>query len=177
MRILYGALTLALAASVACAGRTTATTTTAAGTNGATASTTATAAATANAGGGQAAERLTVADLENRMKEINQHNQAMRKQLMGGMTADAAKEATELVTLFGDVERFWAQRNRNDAVKWSQDARTFATEAAGAATANDAMKATQAANNMLASCKMCHGTYREMDPAGGFRIKAELNIQ
>ena len=175
MRIFYGALTLTLAASVACAGRTTTSTTTTAGTTGATAS--ATASATAGAGGSQAAERLTVADLDARMKEINQHNQAMRKQLMGGMTADAAKEATELVTLFGDVERFWAQRNRNDAVKWAQDARTFATEAAGAATANDAMKATQAANNMLGSCKMCHGTYREMDPAGGFRIKAELNIQ
>jgi hypothetical protein len=39
------------------------------------------------------------------------------------------------------------------------------------------MKAIQAANNMQGACKQCHGTYREMDPAGGFRIRASLNIQ
>lgn len=155
MRILLGLVALSLAANVACTGATTAR-----------ASTTA---STANA---QAPTQLTPQDLERRMKEIGTTFPAMRMRLMGGMTADAVKDAQQLATLFGDVERFWAQQSRADAVKWAQDARTFATEVAGAATAGDVMKATQAANNMLASCKQCHGTYREVDPAGGFRIKA-----
>lgn len=182
MRTLCGMMALGLAATVACASRSDATTTTTAG--GASTTTTATGTATTGSGAtataataGQGPEQLTVADLDSRMKEIGPGNQALRKQLMGGMIAEAGKQAEELATLFGDVERFWAQRNRNDAVKWAQDARTFATEAAGAATANDAMKATQAANNMLGACKQCHGTYREMDPAGGFRIRADLNIR
>jgi hypothetical protein len=171
MRILCGVAAIGLLC--ACAGRTEATSPAAAGATGAPAFT---AVGTGPAAGAQAPEQLTLADLESRMKDINQHNQTMRKHLTGGMGADAAKEAEQLARLFGDVERFWAQRKRTDAVKWAQDARTFATEAAGAATANDVMKATQAANNMLGACKQCHGTYREMDPAGGFRIRADQNI-
>lgn len=154
MRTFSGILILTLAASAACAGRSGTTTTAAAGTPGA-----------------QAAARLTVQDLEARMKNIGSTYPAMRKNLMANMLADAATQAQELATWFGDVERFWAQNSKPDAVKWAQDARTFATEVAGTATAGDVKKAEQAAANMQGACKQCHGTYREMDPAGGFRIK------
>ena len=106
------------------------------------------------------------------MKNIGTTFPANRMQLMANQLPAASKGAEELAVWFGDVERFWAQNNKPDAVKWAQDARTFATQVADAATAGDAMKATQAANNMQGACKQCHGTYREMDPAGGFRIKA-----
>jgi cytochrome c556 len=127
----------------------------------------------AGAGGGaQAGARMTEADYEKIMKQVGPTNGAMRMKLMGNMLPDAAKDATQLVQLFGDVERFWTQNNKTDAVKWAQDARANATETASAASAGDGMKAQMAANNILASCKQCHGTYREMDPSGmGFRIK------
>jgi cytochrome c556 len=168
MKIVLGIAVLSVA-TIGCSART-ATTTTTSGT-GVTATT------VANTAGAQAAAQLTPSDLESRMKRIGTTFPAMRMHLMGGMTADAVKEAQELATLFGDVERFWAQHKRDDAVKWAQDARTFAAEAAGAATANDSMKALQAANNMQGACKQCHGTYREMDPAGGFRIKPGVIAQ
>jgi cytochrome c556 len=56
-------------------------------------------------------------------------------------------------------------------VKWAAEARTQASEAAGAAAAANAAKATAAAENMGAACKQCHGTYREPDGQGGYRIK------
>jgi len=158
MRILCGIAIVTLGLSAACASRSDAPITTGSGSPASTA-------------GAQAAARLTPQDLEARMKNIGTTSQAMRMHLMANQLADAVKESQQLAVWFGDVEQFWAQNNKADAVKWAQDARTFATAVAGAATAGDAMKATQAANNMQGSCKQCHGTYREMDPAGGFRIK------
>ena len=159
MRILCGIAIVTLGVSAACAGRSEAPL----------ATTPDTAAA---ASGAQEVKPLTPQDLEARMKDVGTTFPAMRMHLMANQLADAAKEAEQLTVWFGEVERFWAQHKKMDAVKWAQDARTFATAVAGAATGGDAMKATQAANNMQGACKQCHGTYREMDPAGGFRIKA-----
>jgi len=170
MRILCGIALVTLGFSAACASRSgapaTATAQAGAPAGGAGAP------AQANTAGAQAAARLTPQDLEARMKDIGSTYPAMRMHLMANQVADAGKEAQQLAVWFGDVERFWAQNNKADAVTWAQDARKFATEVAGAAAAGDAMKATQAAANMQGACKQCHGTYREMDPAGGFRVKA-----
>ena len=159
MRTLCGIAIVTLVLSAACAGRSDAPITTTAGAQASTSQT-------------QAAPPLTPQDLEARMKNIGTTFPAMRMHLMANQLADAAKEAEQLAVWFGDVECFWAQQKKADAVKWAQDARTFASEVSGTATAGDAMKATQAANNMQGACKQCHGTYREADPAGGFRIKA-----
>lgn len=158
MRRLCGIAIVTLGLSAACAGRSDAPLTTSAE-------------AQANTSGAQAAAQLTPQDLEARMKNIGSTSQGMRMHLMANQLAEASNEAEQLAVWFGDVERFWAQHKKTDAVKWAQDARTFATAVVGAATAGDATKATQAANNMQGACKQCHGTYREMDPAGGFRIK------
>ena len=163
MRMICAIAILVLVSSAACAGRTD-TATTSSGT-----------AATASAASGaeaQAATRLTPQDLESRMKDIGTTFPAMRMHIMANQLDDAAKEAEQLAVWFGDVERFWAQQSKADAVKWAQEARTVATEVVAASTAKDAMKAGQAATNMQGTCKQCHGTYREADPAGGFRLKA-----
>ena len=57
-------------------------------------------------------------------------------------------------------------------MSWAQEARKYAAEAAGAAAANDAMKAQAASKNLGGACKQCHGMYREGDQATGFKIKA-----
>jgi cytochrome c556 len=109
---------------------------------------------------------------EAAMKGIAQSNGALQKNLKGNMLMDAAKDAQQLATLFGEVERFWTQNNKPDAVKLAQTARTGATEVAGAAAAGDQAKALAAAGNLGGTCKQCHGVYREGDPQAGFRIKA-----
>jgi hypothetical protein len=116
---------------------------------------------------------LTADDYRGFMKTVGDTYPSMQKHLMAGMTAEAAKEAQTLATTFADVEKFWMENKKADAAKFAQQARIYAIQAAGAATAGDAMKASMAANNMQGMCKQCHGTYREMDPdnAGGFRIK------
>jgi cytochrome c556 len=166
MRILALMLAIGLAS---CANRPDTTQTS--GNTGTTAGATTGTAGTANTSGAQAAARMTEQDYEKLMKQVGPTYQSLRKNLQDNKIADAAKEAQQLAELFGNVEKFWAQNNREDAVKWAAQARTYAAEAAGAATAGDAAKANAAAGNMGGACKSCHGTYRESDGAGGYRIK------
>ena len=58
------------------------------------------------------------------------------------------------------------------AVTWAQDARAAAAATAGAAAANDGMKAQTAAQSIGGQCKSCHSAYREGTPQTGFSIKA-----
>jgi len=126
----------------------------------------------AGGAGAQAAARLTPDDLQARMRIIGPTSGALRMKLMMNQLPDAAKDAQTLAMAFGDVERFWQQNNKADAVMFAQTARMAATEAAGAAAAGDGMKALAAANTMQAQCKQCHGMYREGDAQTGFKIKA-----
>jgi cytochrome c556 len=114
---------------------------------------------------------MNAQDLEQLMQKIGPAYQGMRKTLQGPDTGDAAKQAQQLAELFGGVEKFWTQHNKPDAVKWAGEARTHASNAAGAAVAGDAAKAAAAAETMGGACKQCHGTYRESDGQGGYRIK------
>lgn len=114
---------------------------------------------------------MTAQDLEAFMKQIGPTYQSLRKNLQGGDTDEAATEARHLAEWFGGVEKFWTQHERKDAAGWAAAARAHASEAAGAAAAGDAQKAAAAAGNMGGACKQCHGTYRESDGEGGYRIK------
>jgi cytochrome c553 len=154
MRILQGIVVLTLGLSIACASRSNTTS----GTNG-------------QGGGAAAPARMTEMDYDAIMKRVGPTNGGMRMKLMNNMLPDAAKDAQTLAMLFGDVERFWTQQKKMDAMKWAAEARMFATETAGAAAAGDQMKAQQAANNLLGDCKQCHGMYREGSQEAGFHIK------
>lgn len=123
-------------------------------------------------GKSEAQERLAAPDLEQLMQKIGPTYQSLRKNLQAGATAEAGKEAGELGELFGGVEKFWAQHDKQEPVKFAQQARTYASEVAGSAAAGDGPKATAVAENMGGVCKQCHGTYRESDGQGGYRIKA-----
>jgi cytochrome c556 len=116
--------------------------------------------------------RLTPANLEALMQTIGPGYQALQDHLQSANAAEAADEARQLSERFGDVEKFWAQRNRDDAVKWAGTARTLASDAAGAAATGDVRKAAAAATRLGEACKQCHGTHRESDGQGGYRIRA-----
>jgi cytochrome c556 len=115
--------------------------------------------------------QMSPQDLEQLMQKIGPTYQSLRKALQDNNTAEASKPAQQLAELFGGVEKFWTQHNRPDAIKWAGEARTNASEAAGSAAAGSAAKATAAAENLGGACKQCHGTYRESDGQGGYRIK------
>jgi len=155
MRIVSGVALLALTCSVACAGKNKAASPPTAG----------------SGAGAAAAARMTADDVDARMKVIGPASGSLRMKLMANQLADAAKDAQTLAVAFGDVERFFQQNNKSDAVMWAQQARMAASAAAGAATAGDGMKAVAAADTMQANCKQCHGVYREGDAQTGFRIK------
>ena len=167
MRIFRGIVIVTLGLSVGCANRS--------GTQPSGASSTQTSRPAAPAPASPLASRaqLTPDDYRGFMKTVGSTYPMMRMHLMEGMTAEAAKEAQVLAVTFGDVERFWTQNNKPDAIKLAQEARNYATQTAGSAAAGDVAKATMTATNMQGMCKQCHGLYREMDPAnaGGFRIK------
>lgn len=159
MRIVCGIGVLALGFGIACAGRTDTPNT-----------------SVANTAGAQAAARLTVQYNEARETNIGSMYPEMRENLSARKMAEAADQAQQLAIWFGDVERFWAQNNKPEAVKLAQRARTLATEVAGAATAGDAAKAAKTAASIMRVCNQCHGTYREANPAGGFRVKAQMVV-
>jgi cytochrome c556 len=135
----------------------------------------------------RAAAKMTEQDYEAIMKKVGPAYVSMRKNLDGGEVTPAAKAAQQLAQLFGEAEKFWAQHNKRDAVKFAQTARTYATQIAGDLAAAEGFlrldprvqrgiqlrlkSASTAATNMGAMCKQCHGTYREGDEATGFRIK------
>ena len=151
MRKTWGVTFIALAVVVACASRAT----------------------TAQTPGGQAAARVTVEQHEGLMKTISSTNAALGKKIMGNELAEAAKDAQVLATTFGDVEKFWAQNNKADAVTWAQQGKTQAANLAGALAAGDAEKVAAARKEMANSCASCHKTYREGSPqTGGYTLKA-----
>jgi hypothetical protein len=121
--------------------------------------------------GVEAAASLTAADLDDRMKKIGEAATSLRAHVMANQLSDAAKEAQNLGLWLGDVERFWAQHRKADAVTWTQAARRAATDAAGAAAGGDAAKALAATVTLQNNCSMCHAAYREGDAKSGFRIK------
>ena len=185
----FAALVVAAGLTVACADKTSTTTSAGAATppptqasgagqaGGGAAGGGATGAAAPARGGGagaQAAARMTAEQLEAGMKSISQSNGSLQKNLKSNALADAAKDAQQLATIFGDVERFFTQNNQPEAVKLAQAARTGATEAAGAAAAGDAAKAQAGAGAVTATCKQCHSAFREGDATTGYRLRAGI---
>jgi len=122
-------------------------------------------------GKSEAQATLTAADFQQLMQKIGPSFESLQKSLKEKSGEAAAKEAQQLGDLFGGVEKFWTQHNRADAIKLAQQARTYATETAGAAAAGDIPKAATISSNMGGACKQCHGLYRESDGQGGYRIK------
>lgn len=155
-------ISLALLGTAACASR---------GNGDATATSGTAAPPPAAASAGQAQATLTPMDLEKAMQKIGPAYGSLLKNLKGDLKA-AGSDAETLATEFGTVEKFWAQHNKADAVKWAQDARTAASTVAGAAAANDSAKAMTSAQSIGGQCKSCHTAYREGTQQTGFSIKA-----
>ncbi|HVG72874.1 MAG TPA: hypothetical protein VM819_18305 [Vicinamibacterales bacterium] len=120
---------------------------------------------------------VTVEQHAATMKMIAQNAGAAAKALKGGDAAAATPAAEALVTAFTTIETFYTQRNKPDAIKLAQTAKAGAQEAVAALKAGDTMKAQMAIGNAQATCKQCHGMYREQDEATkAYRFNAASGI-
>jgi len=118
---------------------------------------------------------LTQDKFPTAMKTVQSTATSLRMKIMMNQLPDAAKDAQTLATMFGDVEKFFASKNKTDAVGWAQAASKGFTAVAGAAAAGDAMKAQMELGTTQANCKSCHAQYREQVPGSQpptFQFKA-----
>lgn len=122
------------------------------------------------------ANRVTIAQHEANMKMIAQNMQALRGAVKGNQLADAGKSAAEVERLFTQVEQFWTQHKKADAMKVAQTAKMGAADLVAAVKANDQAKAMAAVAAVGATCKQCHSVYREGGPEEGYNIKADAKI-
>ncbi len=102
------------------------------------------------------------------MKSVPPQVAAVRAAIMANDNAKVAAEANKLADTFQQVADFWAKRQKDDAVKMSQDARDAAKEAAAA---TDSAAQTAAVAKVQATCGGCHRVYRE-GAAGAYKIKS-----
>jgi hypothetical protein len=107
---------------------------------------------------------LTQDQFPTAMKTVASTAQSARMKAMNNQLADAAKDAQTLATTFSNVEKFFASKNKADAVGFAQAASKAASDAAAAATAGDMMKTMTELTNMQGTCKQCHSAYREAVP-------------
>lgn len=114
---------------------------------------------------------FTPADLRARMKTIEGALDAVHIKLAGNRATDAVIDAQTLASMFGDVERFWSQHRRHDAVIWARQARADAAQMAAAAAAGDTKKTAAAADHISSTCQQCHAAYRDGTAESGFQIK------
>ena len=106
---------------------------------------------------------VTVEQHAMTMKTIQQNMGAAFKAIKGGDAASATPAAEALVAAFTTIETFYTQRNKPDAVKVAQGAKTGAMDAVAALKAGDTMKAQAAIGGVQGACKQCHSTMREGD--------------
>ena len=182
MRILSSAVILAVALCVGCGEKSTTPTTTppaqpapaaaapaapapapAARAGGAPAAAAPAPAAAAGRQGGRGGAQVTIEQHSAAMKQIAQAAAAAGKALTGADSATATTNIQTIATQFATIETFYTQRNKPDAVKLAQQARTGANDALAALKAGDTMKAQMSLANAQATCKQCHGMYREQD--------------
>jgi hypothetical protein len=82
-----------------------------------------------------------------------------------------ASSVAKLLPAFDRTEAIWDDLGQSSAGQWARDAHERAATIGQAAAAGDwgAVKASAASLNQL--CATCHGTYREREDDGTFRIK------
>lgn len=106
---------------------------------------------------------ITVEQHAMTMKTIQQNMGATFKSVKGGDAAAGVTSAEALVAAFTTIETFYTQRNKPDAVKVAQGAKTGAQDVVAALKAGDTMKAQMALGNLQGACKTCHAANREGD--------------
>jgi cytochrome c556 len=96
----------------------------------------------------------------------------IKKNIEGDLPA-VAVSAKKLNEIFDQVQSFWINRDLEEPEEWSGDVMDAADALAEAASSGDKAAAQAAFKTATGVCGQCHNTYREKDPNGGYRIRAQ----
>jgi cytochrome c556 len=112
--------------------------------------------------------------LDAAMKAIAPAFAAMRTAAQDSKAADVTENVAKLTPAFTQAETIWDDLGLSPAAELAREARDDAASIERAAAAGnwDAVKTSAGALNQL--CTTCHGTYREREEDGTFRIKPGL---
>jgi hypothetical protein len=109
------------------------------------------------------------ADYQGWMKSVAGSNGKLQKGI-AAKDSSVAAEATNLETVFKQVESFWQKKGAADAVGFAKQAHTAAGAAAKAISAGDWEKAAAEGKNIGGTCQGCHAAHRGGEK-GNFQIK------
>lgn len=109
------------------------------------------------------------AEYQGWMKMVAGSNGKLQKGIAAKDSA-VASEATNLESVFKQVESYWQKKNVTDAANFAKQAHMAAAAAGKAINAGDWDKAAAEGKNIGATCGGCHAAHREKGD-GGFKIK------
>ncbi len=96
------------------------------------------------------------------MKQVDQSNGKLRKDLKAKQGDAATDDATKIVSTLAQMEDFWQKRNAADAVKFSSDAAAGFKRVSDLASAGKFDEAAAELKSTQANCADCHKAHRSM---------------
>lgn len=110
--------------------------------------------------------------LDKIMKRVQPAFAAIRGDADRTDMAAVKQHAAILKQSFTEVEQFWKQKGKPEAMKLAGDARLGAENIDRVVSTGKWDEVKTAAGTLQQSCQACHGAYRERFDDGSFRIKA-----
>lgn len=97
---------------------------------------------------------------EDSMQLMDDRNKSLSSNIAIRDAASAKEDARALAEMFADVELYFAQKGKEDAVDWSKQSKALSAEITRYVAADDFDHASQAAVTLSKTCKTCHQTYK-----------------
>ncbi|BBJ00504.1 hypothetical protein FGKAn22_21960 [Ferrigenium kumadai] len=100
---------------------------------------------------------------EDSMQLMDDRNKSLSSNIALKDASSAKEDARALAEMFADVETYFAQKGKGDAVDWSKQSRELSAEITRYVAANDFDHASQSAVTLSKTCKACHQIYKTED--------------
>ncbi|HXU92343.1 MAG TPA: hypothetical protein VFP33_01670 [Gallionella sp.] len=97
---------------------------------------------------------------EDSMQLMEDRNKSLSSRIALKDAAGAKEDAQALAEMFADVETYFAQKGKGDAVDWSKQSRELSADISRYVAAKDFDHASQSAVTLSKTCKTCHQTYK-----------------
>lgn len=108
---------------------------------------------------------------DSSMKRISAAFTAIRQAVATSGGNGANRNADVLTDAFADVEEFWKNGEKADALKWAGEARQHSKTLSDAVAALKWDEAKASVDALQRTCSACHGAYRQRLDDGSYRIR------
>ena len=98
---------------------------------------------------------------EDSMQLMDDRNKSLANRIALKDEAGAKDDARALNEMFSDVEVYFEQKGKSDAVDWSKQSRELSEQITRYVAANVFDHASQSAVTLSKTCKACHQVYKE----------------